>query len=94
LQSLVDGKLVAHPPLTGLSLDDSLKSLDDISAYGGDEDSINDVDFNDFLNTFVSECDRRMPVMPFKDDVDAPALLLLPHLPETVSARPGPILSS
>ena len=73
LQSLVDGKL-AHPPLTGLSLDDSLKSLDDISAYGGDEDSINDVDFNDFLNTFVPECDRRMPVMPFKDDDDdAPA---------------------
>ena len=72
LRSLVDGKL-AHPPLTGLSLDDSLKSLDDISAYGGDEDSINDVDCNDFLNTFVSECDRRMPVMPFKDAVDAPA---------------------
>jgi hypothetical protein len=72
LQSLVDGKL-AHPPLSDLSLDDSLKSLDDFSAGGGDEDSINDVDFNDFLNTFVPECDRRMPVMPTKHVADAPA---------------------
>jgi hypothetical protein len=111
LQSLVDGKLVAHePPLTtGLSLDDSLKSLDDISAYGGDEDSINDVDFNDFLNTFVPECDRRMPVMPTKDDVDdAPAAAFAtpprkcvrtartnPHLDETkVSKKSMPTVSS
>jgi hypothetical protein len=50
-----------------------MKSLYDICAYGGDEDSINDVDFNDFLNTFVPECDRRMPVMPTKEDVDAAA---------------------